>query len=265
MRPMPGPTERHSPSVLPLLAVLVLMAGGCSGTATLSAGTVSGDTPRGARLARPVPLFGSGLAMRVPVVSYKDYTFQRVEPQAYDFSCGAAAVATLLTYHYGQPTTEQEVFTAMWRNGDRAKIVSQGFSMLDMKNYLTSRGLKAGGFQVPLDAIIKEGVPVITLIDMDGYKHFVVIKGIDGDRVLLGDPRRGNITVPRDEFEASWNGIVLVVAEQFGQARRTFNTVEEWRFTRQPGIAGAGMLQRNGEAASLLKLPATPIQLPPTL
>src|SRR3546814_14224143 len=57
------------------------------------------------------------LSLRVPysgsyaihVTSLKEARFKTTVPQQRDFSCGSAAVATLLTYQYGQPVTEAEV------------------------------------------------------------------------------------------------------------------------------------------------------------
>jgi len=47
--------------------------------------------------------------------------FQRTTHQQYDFSCGSAAVATLLTFQYGRPTDESSVFKAMFVAGDQAQ------------------------------------------------------------------------------------------------------------------------------------------------
>ena len=88
-----------------------------------------------------------GFAARV--VSVKEARFTTTVRQQFDFSCGSAAVATLLTHHYGIPVTEREVFAQMFERGDQAKIRKEGFSMLDMKRYLESRGLHADGFKQP--------------------------------------------------------------------------------------------------------------------
>ena len=89
----------------------------------------------------------------VHVVSVKEARFTTTQRQQFDFSCGSAAVATLLTHHYGKPTDERAVFTQMFERGDQAKIRKEGFSMLDMKRYLESRGLRADGFQLPVDRL----------------------------------------------------------------------------------------------------------------
>jgi len=169
-----------------------------------------------------------GAHVSVSVRSMKEVKFLGVIRQQYDFSCGSAAVASLLTYHYGRPTSEREVFEAMWEKGDQAKISRYGFSLLDMKGYLASRGLAADGFRVPLEKLAEVQVPAIALIDTDGYRHFVVIKGIDEERVLVGDPALGVRVMRRAEFEAIWNGILFVLRGEGEIAREHFNQEAVW-------------------------------------
>src|SRR3546814_18136425 len=69
------------------------------------------------------------------------------------FSCGSASVATLLTYHYETPLAEAVVFEEMFVRGDQAKIQAEGFSMLDIKQFLDRRGLESDGFRMSLDKI----------------------------------------------------------------------------------------------------------------
>jgi uncharacterized protein len=166
---------------------------------------------------------------RVALVSIEEGRFREVLRQHHDFSCGSAALATLLTYHYGRPTSEQEVFEAMWAAGDQAKIGRQGFSLLDMKQYLAARGLAADGFRVPLDKLEAARIPAIALIDAGGYRHFVLIKGIDDDRVLIGDPAQGTKVVARAQFEAMWNGILFVLRSESEIGQRHFGREEAWR------------------------------------
>ena len=163
-------------------------------------------------------------------VSYQEGTFRSVIRQQYDFSCGSAAIASLLTYHYEEPRTEHEVFQTMWANGNQALIKEQGFSLLDMKRFLESHGYRADGFRMTLDRLREVGVPAITLINNNGYMHFVVIKGIADDEILLGDPTRGVRTMTREAFEAQWrNGIVFLIKNRAKIAKASFNRDEAWR------------------------------------
>src|SRR5262249_35738456 len=82
------------------------------------------------------------------VKSYAEIPFQTVIHQKYDYSCGSAALATLLKYHYAVNTDEAATFKQMYAVGDQASIRKLGFSLLDMKRYLESLGYVADGFRV---------------------------------------------------------------------------------------------------------------------
>lgn len=200
-----------------------------------------------------ITIMPGGLYFTVPVTSVKEARFKSVIKQQYDFSCGSAAVATLLTYHYDRPTTEQEVFKAMWEVGDREKIRKLGFSLLDMKAFLAERGLKADGFKVSLDKLLKVGIPAIALIDTNGYKHFVLVKGLKDDDVLIGDPALGMNVKSREEFLEIWNGIVFVVRNDIKTARANFNDDKEWQ-VRADAPFGTALI-RQGLADFTVLLP----------
>lgn len=166
----------------------------------------------------------------VSVMSWRDIPFRTVVRQQYDYSCGSAAVATLLRFHYGVRVGESEVFQSMFDRGDQDRIRQVGFSMLDMRAYLESRGFAADGLRLSLDRLARLNIPAIALISHDNYRHFVVVKGIDADRVLVGDPTFGLQTYTREEFEAVWNGVVLAIRHlPDGAAAPAYNRSEEWR------------------------------------
>lgn len=172
-----------------------------------------------------VPYSGS---YSIRLTSLKEARFKTTVAQRYDFSCGSAATATLLTYQYGHPVTEADVFRQMYADGDQAKIRKQGFSLLDMRRYLHSQGYEADGFQLPLDKLFEEGLPAIVLLNDRGYRHFVVVKGLHRGRVLVGDPARGTRAIPRTDFDRLWDNRVLFVVHN----RREFagfNQSRDWR------------------------------------
>lgn len=146
--------------------------------------------------------------------------FATVYRQQHDFSCGSAALASLLTYHYGIERTELDVFTSMYETGDQKRIERLGFSLLDMKEYLARIGIGSDGYRVPLERLAEARLPTIALIDSNGYRHFVLVKGMDADTVLLGDPARGLRSVPHDEFNAMWNGIAFVITDDIDAGPR---------------------------------------------
>jgi uncharacterized protein len=181
-----------------------------------------------------LPTMNSG-AYTVRVLSLREAKFRRTIRQQYDFSCGSAALATLLAYHYGDPVTETQVFQYMYEQGNQAKIQREGFSLLDIKRYLEAHGYNADGFETSLDKLADVGVPAIVLISDNGYHHFVVVKGILDGRVLVGDPSMGARIIRRSDFERLWtNKIVFVITSKRDLA--TFNANAEW----STGIAPLG-------------------------
>ena len=76
----------------------------------------------------------------MPVKSYKEIVFGDVFRQQYDFSCGSAALASLLTYHYQTPSSEQDIFKSMYDKGDKEKIKEKGVEMQDHKPKIGLRG-----------------------------------------------------------------------------------------------------------------------------
>ncbi|MGE5515730.1 MAG: C39 family peptidase [Bacteroidota bacterium] len=195
----------------------------------------------------------AGGTVTVPVVSLREARFRSVIRQEHDFSCGSAALATLLTHHYNRPTTEAEAFQAMFAAGDQQSIQRSGFSMADMQRYLTTLGLRSDGYRVGLDKLVEVGVPAITLINTKGYNHFVVIKGVKGGDVLVGDPAMGLKAVPRAEFEALWQGVMFVIHDDIDIARDGFNRPEDWAIRRKAPFGTA--LSRNGLATFSVMLP----------
>lgn len=169
------------------------------------------------------------------VVSIKEQRFHTTVRQQYDFSCGSAALATLLTYHYHNPVTEKTVFTEMWRSGDQEKIRREGFSLLDIKNYLNTHGYAADGYEAPLAKLTEVGIPAIALIREKGYNHFVVVKGVSSDEVLVGDPSSGGKIIPRKAFEKMLvNRILFVITSNKEIA--VFDKPSDWHIREKAPV-----------------------------
>jgi uncharacterized protein len=209
--------------------------------------------------------FGAEAQVRVPdaagghrmtVTSYRDLPFRTVVRQQYDYSCGSAALATLLAYHYGRQVSEAEVFKAMYAAGEQETIKRYGFSLLDMQGYLTKLGYKSDGYKSSLDALAKTGAPAIAVITVASYRHFVVIKGVRPNEVLVGDPALGLKIYSRSDFQKVWDGVLFVVHGPPGAGE--FNRKSEWR--KWASAPAAGPL---GSALSADSLSAFTRELPP--
>lgn len=185
----------------------------------------------------------------VPVTSMKGVRYRSTIHQQYDFSCGSAALATLLTHHYGYPVREEDAFVEMFQRGNPEKIKREGFSLFDIKQFLERHGFQADGFEAKLDALVQARIPAIVLINERGYNHFVVVKGLRDNRVLLGDPSTGTRAVPREDFERAWaNRIVFVVRNHTDRA--VFNRDADWALAPASPVELA--VQRGGLEGMIL-------------
>jgi uncharacterized protein len=174
--------------------------------------------------------FQIGGAYNVPVTSIREARFESTMRQQYDFSCGSAAISTLLSHQYGYRVTEDKVFEEMYRLGDQEKIRVEGFSLLDMKRYLAAHGFEADGFVESLEKLSAANIPAIVLVNEKGYNHFVVIKGLRDGRVLLGDPATGTRAMSVQAFNETWaNHILFVISNR--QDKASFNLASDWRAT----------------------------------
>jgi len=169
-----------------------------------------------------------GGTYQIPVKSFVELRFKTVYKQRYDFSCGSAALASLLAFHYDDEVDEQSVFKEMYAAGNKEKIHKQGFSLLDMKIYLDQRGYRSNGFKISLDQLIKAEVPAITIINNNGYFHFIIIKGLNEQEVLVGDPAVGVKVIARDEFEKMWGNRILFLIQDKQLLASELNSNAEW-------------------------------------
>lgn len=148
------------------------------------------------------------------LASWKAMRFEDLVRQQTDFSCGAAVMATIFNGAFGYKTTERQVLVNMLKIADPDTVRQKGFSLLDMKTYAQSVGLNAEGYRIDYPALAQLGIPVIALIDVRGYKHFVVVRRVFGDQVAIGDPALGNRMMSREQFQQAWNNIAFIVIGQ---------------------------------------------------
>ena len=133
--------------------------------------------------------------------------------QHWELSCGAAAIATLLTYQLGHPTSEADVALDLLRRTNPVMVrVRLGFSLLDLKRYAARHDFDAAGYAKLSLGDLAAMAPAIVPIRSNGFDHFVVVRGIRDDRVVFADPAFGNRTLPAEDFEDIWaNRIAFIV------------------------------------------------------
>ena len=151
----------------------------------------------------------NGTAAPRSVRSLLEIRQHQVVMQQFDLSCGAAALATLLRYHFNDAVTEYQIATALIRRDDYLTDPDrlrqqQGFSLLDLKHYVQQRGYEAGGLRGMTQADLIEHAPLMVPVDLHGIQHFVVVRDVIDGRVLLADPAWGNRSMPIDRFMQAW-------------------------------------------------------------
>ena len=180
-----------------LSCLLIMLVGGC-------AGRTQGQSPS---------LQSDPVVVRHTLKELRD---QNVVKQALDYSCGAAALATLMIYYYGEATSEEELLTLLQgqlTEEERNIKAERGFSLLDLKRVSQAKGYRAAGFKLTASQLTRLAAPVLVFVEPLGYKHFAVLRGVGGGRVYIADPSRGNLRMSIDRFLDEWQGIVFVLGK----------------------------------------------------
>jgi hypothetical protein len=176
--------------------------------------------PAGWRLAAVLAAAATALAASLApaaqgrvVRSMLEIRDEQVVRQQWDLSCGAAAIATLLTYQLNDPVSEREVALAMLRHTTPTLVRQRlGFSLLDLKAYAATHGFAVAAYQGMTLDDLDPLAPAITPIRWRGFSHFVVYRGRQDGRVLIADPAFGNRTLSEEAFNAVWaHGVGFIV------------------------------------------------------
>jgi uncharacterized protein len=165
-------------------------------------------------IAAPSAFAGEG--GRKPVRSLLEIRQEGVIVQKWETSCAAAALATVLTFSQSDPVSEKVVAQGMLRSTDPIKVkVRGGFSLLDMKRFVETRGFKGAAYKgLNMEDLLTLQSPIVP-IDFHGNPQFVVVRGLNtaGD-VHLADPAFGNHAMSVGEFQSIWReGIGFVVTQ----------------------------------------------------
>lgn len=168
----------------------------------------SGVLPNGALYARNV-------------VSMDEARYQNLVRQHTDYSCGAAALATILRYGYGMNVDEHLVIQGLMGVSDPDEVAKRGFSLLDIKRYVEELGLRGRGYRVTVERLRTVRVPTIVLMNVNGFSHFVVLKQVHQDTVEIADPILGNRSLALQDFLKGWPSKALFVVVGSGFDRNT--------------------------------------------
>ena len=154
--------------------------------------------------------------------------FRGIVRQAYDYSCGSAALTTLLNGYVGTQLNEQQTMSGLLRDGEYDRIIERrSFSLLDMKRFVAALGMESGGYRGEFSDLVKQGQPAIVPISYAGFKHFVVYKAYKNGRVYVADPALGNISFDEERFKEVWENNTLFLINVAPQNRQTMLALQE--------------------------------------
>jgi len=141
------------------------------------------------------------------VASFRELRDQGVVRQQHDYSCGAAALATLLLHGFADPVSEGDLLARVFASASAAEervLRNKGLSLLDMQRLAQERGYRAQGYRLAIDQLGRIGRPVIVFVQPNGYQHFAVLRGIRDGKAFLADPSQGNQVLPLHRFVDMW-------------------------------------------------------------
>jgi len=133
------------------------------------------------------------------------------------YSCGPAALATILK-NLGIYSTE----------GELSKIAGTdetGTSLYGLKQATLNKGLTATGVRLTVDQLQPN---YLVVLDIDGTKHFEIIRNLTNTTVYLFDPNLGDLEISRDKFNELYTGCALIINGQ-APANTTLLTDDEMR------------------------------------
>lgn len=150
--------------------------------------------------------------------SYKELKERQVVMQQLDYSCGAACLATVFRYYWGENVDEATFLALIPKlklTEEQIKDrVENGLTLTDLRDMANLAGYQASMGKVKYHELVEAKVPVIVGITIRKHEHFVVFRGTDGLFVYVADPIRGNIRILVKDFLESWQqNAILVVAK----------------------------------------------------
>ncbi len=216
-------------------------------TALLSLGLIANTIARAGEV-RFDGVLPNGSLYVSHVESMQEGRYRNIVRQHTDYSCGAAALATILRYAYHLNVDENTVIEGMMGVADTELVKQRGFSLLDIKHYVASLGMRGRGYRINEARLRSLHVPGLVLMDVRGFRHFVVLKQVHHDTVELADPILGNRSVPLADFVKAWpsRAVFVVIGNDFDRKtvllQPTGRASARALFARQGTITDAELL-----------------------
>jgi predicted double-glycine peptidase len=150
--------------------------------------------------------------------SYKELKEWQIIMQEQDYSCGAAVLATVIRYYWGDNATEGHFLDMLPKlklsEAQLKDRIENGLTLTDLRDLANMAGYQASMGKVKFNDLRQSKVPVVVGITVNKHDHFVVFRGTDGTYAYLADPIRGNVRTPVADFNKQWQkNAILVIAK----------------------------------------------------
>ncbi len=132
--------------------------------------------------------------------SWYDLQHEQLEKQTRFFSCGPAALSTIIEALTKIKISERDIFDKL---GEENKMSSLS-DLIRITNSYPELSLSCKAYKTSAEKLYTSSfIPSLVNVNVEGYDHFVVFKGYDKktDTVILADPAYGGAQIPGDLFK----------------------------------------------------------------
>ncbi|AOC51379.1 putative peptidase [Microcystis aeruginosa NIES-2481] len=152
------------------------------------------------------------------ITPYRTIRYQGVVGQTSYYTCGPAAVATLLIHYYKINTSEKEILElahqAIKESGKNPEE-GKGINALALKKALANKGILSKGIKIQPEILPnyfnQGGVPLVIHVTRPQL-HYVLAIGMLGDLVVIADPSWGRKIIHLKDLinDKGFQGVTLI-------------------------------------------------------
>jgi len=129
--------------------------------------------------------------------SWYELQFDNIIKQKFDYSCGAASLATIINYFNKLKVTEIEILKSI--------TDPKTISFNDLKSISELYGFNTYGLEIDHHQLQQLKIPAIIYIKDNKIDHFTVYVGVDSlKNIYLADPTWGHTKLSEENFIKNW-------------------------------------------------------------
>ncbi|MDX1669845.1 MAG: cysteine peptidase family C39 domain-containing protein [Limnobacter sp.] len=152
-----------------------------------------------------------------PLSTWHDWRFRNMIPQELDMSCGAATMASMVSFYGETPLSEAELLDMLTQTvpaEQQDRVLSEGFSLLHMKRALHFIDLDLKAARITHEQLEAFASPAMLQLKTEQGYHFVLWHGKVAGLHWIGDPSVGDVWWSDKALSVHWTGIAAWVFKQ---------------------------------------------------